>query len=116
MRQSGAVWRGVWAITFAFVCVYIAFEVLDIDGSQLQLDAGFVITAEASSAEVDRVLREGPTPLVVRLLSDSIVTPRLAQLQFARNTLRLPGADIPLPRQGLAHPGCSSSSQSADPL
>jgi hypothetical protein len=51
-------WTWCWAIGFAMISAYIAFDVLDIDGSELQkqLRPGAVATATAQS-EAERLFR-----------------------------------------------------------
>ncbi len=65
MRRHGVMWWGVWAIGVLFVSCYIAFDLLDLDGSQLQTRAGVTLTASSSSAEVSRFLRGAPSPFTV---------------------------------------------------
>jgi hypothetical protein len=50
-------WRGAWALGFALLCVYIVFDVLDLDGSELQRHSGFGLVAAASAEEVERLFR-----------------------------------------------------------
>ena len=57
------IWCWCWALGFALICAYIAFDVLDLDGSELQkrLDSGAVVTA-AAQGEVERLFRLDLSP------------------------------------------------------
>ena len=62
-RRLSWKWCLCWALGFALICTYIAFDVLDIDGSELQkrLTSGAVVTAAAQD-EVQRLFRLDLSP------------------------------------------------------
>jgi len=59
LRFSGGL--AVFVCAFLAVCVFIAFEVLDLDGSNLAHPfRESIIAAEATSADLDELLPQGP--------------------------------------------------------
>jgi hypothetical protein len=114
MRRLGLVWQWGWALGFAFLAVYIAFDVLDVDGSQLRQHSGLAITAESSSAEADRVLRESALPPLVFLHPRELVAHTGLRLHPAGVRLR-PLRENFFPRRHLARLDSLSPEQPADP-
>ena len=114
MGQRGAVWWGVWTIAFVLLCAYITFDVLDVDGSQLHLRSGLVLTVGSASAEADRVVRPRQIPLAVRLQPCTLAHHMRLPLRLATTPLRrFRGERLP-PRRQLS---CVALlTQSADPV
>lgn len=88
MRRGGTWWWGVWVLGGALLSFYIAFDVLDLDGSEFPPRVGVTLTAASSAAEVDRPLRlvppffpvEGhPGQLAPRVLESSTIPSPLAR-------------------------------------
>jgi len=115
MRRLGSAWRWGWALGSALLCVYIAFDVLDLDGSQLQQRSGVAITAETSSAEADRLLRESASAPPVLLHPRALATDIGLRLHLAGTRLRPLRDGSFLPRRHLSRLGSRVSEQSADP-
>ncbi len=74
-RRRSRGWWGVFLCAFLALGVYIAFDVLDLDGSQLRDPLqGNAIAAESTQAETDRLLRYAPltpeTPGPIHLSPD----------------------------------------------
>ncbi len=114
MGQRGAVWRGAWTIACVFLSAYIAFDVLDLDGSQLHFQSGVALTVESASAEAERISRGCPIPLALRqqlslLAPRTTLTPRPARMPD-----RPVRAEHLLPRGQLARG--APLSPSADPV
>lgn len=114
-RLVGAVWRWAWALGFALLCAYMAFDVLDLDGSQLQQRSGMAIAAETSSAEADRILKEGASPPLVPLHPDALGTDSEVRLQPAGTRLRTSRNGRFLPRRQLSRLDSRTPAQPADP-
>lgn len=114
MGQRGAVWWEVWTIAVVFLGVYIGFEVLDLDGSQLQLRSGVALTVESASVEADRSLRVCPIPLAVRLQPYLLALHTMLPLRPVTRPGRPLGGKRLLPRRQLAH--VARLMQSADPV
>ena len=114
MRQCGAVWRRVWPIAFGLLCVYIGFDVLDLDGSQLQLPSRGALTIESSAVEADRALRARPTPLPVRLSPSTLAPSILRPVRPATVPFRSLRCERRLPRRHLSR--SARLAPSADPV
>ncbi len=114
MRQRGAVWRGLWTIACVFLCAYIAFDVLDLDSSQLHLRSGVALTSDSASAEADRALRSRPIPLTVRLQSSTLASHAILPSRPAATAVRPRHGERLLPRRHL--PCSARSTPSADPV
>jgi hypothetical protein len=114
MGQRGAVWWGVWTIAFVFLCAYIAFDVLDVDGSQLHFRSGLVLTVGSASAEADRVIRPRQIPHAVRLRPYTLALHLRLPLRLATTPLRrFRGERLP-PRRQLSR--AARLTLSADPV
>jgi len=113
MRRFGLLWRWAWALGVAVLCVYIAFDVLDLDASRLQQRSGAVITPETSSAEPDRLLRASALRQPVRLHSCALAAE--AHLHPVASQLRaLPDGRL-CARRHLPRLGSRAPEPSADP-
>ncbi len=113
MRQHGAVWWGLWTIACLFLCAYIAFDVLDFDGSQLQLRSGVVLTSDSASAEAARAVRPRPTPLAVRLQPSTLASHVMHPPPPAATAVRPRHGERLFPRCHLSRRACSTPA--ADP-
>ncbi len=114
MGKRGAVWWGVWTIAFVLLCAYIAFDVLDLDGSELHFRSGLALTVGSASAEADRVVRPRQIPLAVHLQPYTLAPHMRLLLRLATTPVRrFCGERLPPRRQlsRVAHP-----TQSADPV
>ncbi len=114
MAKRGAVWWGVWTIAFGLLCAYIAFDVLDIDGSQLHFRSGLVLTVGSISAEADRVVRPRQLPLAVRLRSFTLSPHLRLPLRVTKTPLRRFGGERLPPRRPVSHVG--DLTRPADPV
>ena len=115
MRQRGLAWRWAWVLGFVLLCLYIAFDVLDLDGSQFPQRYGSAIVEQDATGDTERVLRGDPAfpslqptssmraSHIGRCLDSTI--PRFSPSQGDR--LR--------PRECLAHQDSPSIPQSSDP-
>ena len=58
ITRRGRFWVWCWAVGFALICSYIAFDILDIDGSELhkRFDSGMV-TATIGQADAEKLFR-----------------------------------------------------------
>ncbi len=56
MPLRTSAWRWVWAFGFVLLCVYLAFDVLDLDGSQLR-SPGHLLAVSVSEGEAERFAR-----------------------------------------------------------
>jgi hypothetical protein len=107
---------GVRRLGFILLCVYIAFNVLDIDGSEFQYRLGPALAAESATAESDRGYWSTPLPRpagtdATALSADSQrrldqTLARLRPLQIQRLLLHRPPARLE---------GSSSTVPPADP-
>jgi hypothetical protein len=51
-------WNWCWALGFALICVYVAFDLLDIDGSDLRTRLGLrAVAAADAQGEAERTFR-----------------------------------------------------------
>ncbi len=114
MRQRGAVWRGLWTIACVFLCAYIAFDVLDLDGSQLHLRSGVALTSDSASAEADRALRSRPIPPTLRLQPSTLASHAMLPPRPATTAVRPRHGERLLPRRHLSR--ISRSTPAADPV
>ena len=113
MAQRGVVWSAVWAIASLLLCIYIAFDILDLDGSQFPVQTGSALTVESGSAEADRALRASPLPLWVHLPPDLRGHPSPRSLRPAAVPRPAPRARWGCPRR---HPStCAHLPESPDP-
>ena len=66
MRLRGAKGRRLriwcWGLGFALICTYIAFDVLDIDGSNFQTRSGLQAVAATAQGEEERFFRLDLSP------------------------------------------------------
>ncbi len=102
MRQLGWGWHWAWVLGFTFLCVYIAFDVLDLDGSQLAQRSGVAITTATSTGEADRVRATAPPPPIWPYLPVLAGVSGLS-LQFAITRFGPLRTYRFLPRQHLSH-------------
>ncbi len=57
-RRRSWAWWGIFLFALLMIAVYVFFELLDVDGSQLtDVSTRAVIAAEAATAEADRLVR-----------------------------------------------------------
>ncbi len=56
MPLRSSAWRWAWAFGFALLCVYLAFDVLDLDGSQLRSPV-HLRAVSVSDGEAERIAR-----------------------------------------------------------
>jgi hypothetical protein len=123
-RVEGATLAGVVGVVLCALLamgVYIAFEMLDLDGSSLrQAWAGSAVAAEAAGGETDRFLPPTVTPPHTPVLGWTVEP---VGLEPESGALRGP-APMPrlgtwrsrlLPRTNLARETSSTTSPSADP-
>ena len=113
MRRLGSLWWWAWALGVAVLCVYIAFDVLDLDASRIQQRSGAVITPETSSAEPDRLLRASALRQPVRLHSCALAAE--AHLHLVVSQPRALRDGRPCARRHLPPLGCRGPEPSADP-
>jgi hypothetical protein len=111
-------WRWCWALGLVVLCSYIAFEVLDLDGSDLPRRLGLGGAASAmAQAEAERVFRidlaapNAWTPLRPSTGMRVLAPPR------GRTTVREPSSRHrgPLPRRVLAPTVAGSPIAPSDP-
>ncbi len=115
MRRLGKAWRWGWVLGFAFLCVYIAFDVLDLDGSQLQLRFGAAITTATTTGESDRALRANIPLPPVRQPASALAGVSGLPLQPALTRQSPLRSRRLLPRRQPAHLGSRAPGQSTEP-
>ncbi len=113
MGQRGAVRRGAWTIAVVFLFAHIAFDVLDLDGSQLHFPFGVALTVEFASAEADRISRWCPILLALRQPLNLLAPSTRLALRPATMPVRRLREESPLPRRQLTSGTCRP--QFADP-
>jgi hypothetical protein len=120
-RQRSDGWWAVFLCAFLAMGVYIAFEVLDVDGSNLRdMGPGTAIAAEPASADAERFLHHAPA------IADApgLVFPSIP-VAFASESRQLAGQATPttlaarqghfLPRMHLGREVSSVTSPTEDP-
>ncbi len=105
MGQRGAMWWGGWIVAFVFLCLYIAFEVMDLDGSQFRVWSGVALTVESASAEADRALRTCADSLGIRLQPYMLPPSTVRPVRLAMMPLRSFRGGRPLARRQLSRIG-----------
>lgn len=115
MRQRGLAWQWAWVLGFVLLCLYIAFDVLDLDGSQLPQGWGSAIVETDATGDAERMLRGDPafpSPQPASYMRASHVGRCLdpAILRF-----RPVQGDRLRPREHLAHHDSRTIPQSSDP-
>ena len=115
MRQRGSAWRWAWMSGFVLLCFYIAFDVLDFDGSQLPHGWGSAIVETDDTGDAERMLRGDPAfpspqpPSSVRASHvGRCLDPAIPRFR------PVPG-DRFRPREYLAHQDSRTIPQSSDP-
>jgi hypothetical protein len=115
MRRRVSMWQWGWTLGIALLCVYIAFDVLDLDGSQLQTRFGAAITTAVTSAEADRIVRASASPALIRLCLPASRVDTGLRLYPDGIRYRSPQSCCLLPRRHLSHLDSRTSAQSPDP-
>jgi hypothetical protein len=112
MRRRGRLWRWGGVFGMALLCLYITFDILDLDGSRPPCP-GAATLAETASDDADRLLRASvlpqPVPLHANTLPACELRLRPAVTRCFRRTDRMP------PPRYLAHRTASVTDASADP-
>lgn len=90
IRQRSTGWWAVLFVACLAMAIYIAFDLLDLDGSNLRdLGGGTAIAAESPSAETDRLLSHrlsvGGAQDPVAIHPESLVTAGPPQRSFHRS-------------------------------
>jgi hypothetical protein len=114
MRRHGSVWRWAWLLGAALLCLYIAFDVLDVDGSRLPF-ARAAVLAETDAADAERQLRTGLLPEPLRFRPDILAAERALWLQRPVAHSSPPRADRALPPRRLVGRSTHVPAASADP-
>lgn len=120
-RRRSRAWGGLFLFALLAVGLYIAFEVLDLDGSELSSRLfGTAVAAEPARAETERLLHQAPgTREIPGLLVLSVTLPPVSESsQVApRRVLATLAAlwGCILPRAHLSREASSTDSQLNDP-
>jgi len=91
-----ALWLAIYSLCLVFVCSFIFFEVLDVDGSDFPSSATQAVAAEAPHADVRRLHLEHPLEPIVPPIVPSLREPEPAPA---------PAAIVAAPRPAPISPG-----------
>jgi hypothetical protein len=119
-RRRSWAWRGVILVALLTIGAYVAFDILDVDGSQMTgWPADDMIVAEALQAEADRFFRADTYPPDSTGLRDLSLarwsTTERHGLLFGALLLRIRQRRM-IPRVDLHRALAQTSSLSADPV
>ncbi len=120
MVRRRSIWRSAWVLAFALLCVYLAFDVLDLDGSDFprQLESN-VIASVGVTLETDRLCAAALPLPDLRLQDPPAASNGLERIHLPAFQSNHPGARLRsgpiLARRQLSMTGTTSSGHPADP-